>query len=58
MSSKTVDKVLSCGDDLRMKNKSLIYLKAQNRRELCGLGKAQACINLQKIMERLAIRGA
>jgi hypothetical protein len=57
MSFKTVDKVSSCGDDLRMKNKSLIYLKAQNRGELCNSERARACVNSQKITERLATKG-
>jgi hypothetical protein len=41
-----------------MKNKLLIYLKAQNKRELRDSGRVRACINLQKTTKRLAIRGA
>jgi hypothetical protein len=41
-----------------MKNKSLIYLKTQNRRELHGSGRAQTYINLQNATKRLATRGA
>jgi hypothetical protein len=58
MSLSTVDKMSSCRDDLRIKNRSSKYLKAQNRRESHELERSQACVNSQKAIDKLTIREA